>query len=145
MIKLKIIIIIIIIICAINIIIFIILEGINIKNIIICVINITISIIVQSINIKNIIICDTKIIIFIIIESINTKKYYYLWPQHIVRATQAPGLAMLRAGSAVRPRQGSPSARCPQFQYRTMQSIINSFTVHSIPRYNKTLISFNYS
>ena len=42
---------------AINIIIFIILEGINIKNTIICVININISIIVQSMNIKNIIIC----------------------------------------------------------------------------------------
>jgi hypothetical protein len=68
MIKLKII----IIICAINIIIFIINEGINI-NIIICVINITISIIVQSINIKNIFICGANI--FIIIESNNM--YFY--------------------------------------------------------------------
>ena len=64
---------IIIIICAINIIILIIIKGINIKNIIICVININISIIVQSINIKNIIICGIKIIIFVIIESINIK------------------------------------------------------------------------
>jgi hypothetical protein len=62
---------IIIIICAINIIIFIIIEGINIKNTIICVINITISIIVQSINIKNIIIYGINIFIFIIIEDNN--------------------------------------------------------------------------
>jgi hypothetical protein len=60
-----------IIICAINIIIFIIIEGINIKNTIICIINITVSIIVQSINIKNIIICDTNSFIFVIIESNN--------------------------------------------------------------------------
>jgi len=45
--------------------IFIIIKGINIKNIIIYVINISISIIVQSINIKN---CGAEIINFIIIE-----------------------------------------------------------------------------
>jgi hypothetical protein len=54
---------------AINIIIFIIIEGINIKNTIICVININISIIVQGINIIicgiNIIICG--IIIFLLL------------------------------------------------------------------------------
>jgi len=60
MIKLKLIILISI--CALNIIIFSIIEGINIKNTIICVININISIIVRSI-----IICDKNIIIFIII------------------------------------------------------------------------------
>jgi len=95
MIKLKIII---IISCVVNIIIFIINEGINIKYTIIFSINITISIIVQSINIKNIIICATKIIIFIIIESINTKKYYYLWPQRHI-------------GSDPVYRQGSSSTR----------------------------------
>jgi hypothetical protein len=56
--------------CAINIIIFIIVEGINI-NTIICVINITIFIIVQSINIKGLIISGINIFIFIIIESNN--------------------------------------------------------------------------
>jgi hypothetical protein len=67
---------------AINIIIFIIFEGNNIKNTIICVININISTIIQSMNIKNIIICGmniiicgTNIFIFIIIESINI--YFY--------------------------------------------------------------------
>jgi hypothetical protein len=48
---------------TINIIIFIIIEGINFKNTIIYVININISIIFQSINIKNIIICGINIII----------------------------------------------------------------------------------
>ena len=48
---------------TINIIIFIIIEGITFKNTIICVININISIIFQSINIKNIIICGINIII----------------------------------------------------------------------------------
>jgi hypothetical protein len=66
-----------------NIIIFIILEGINIKNTIIYVININISTIVQSMNIKNIIICGMNIIIcsknifvFIIIKSIDISLYW---------------------------------------------------------------------
>ena len=67
---------------TINIIVCIIIEGINIKNTIICFININISTIVQSMNIKhtiicciNIIICGANIFIFIIIESINI--YFY--------------------------------------------------------------------
>ena len=67
----KIIIIIIIIICAINIIIFIIIEGINFKNTIICVININISIIVQSIIICGINIsltCLPKVLYFLIFK-----------------------------------------------------------------------------
>jgi hypothetical protein len=55
-------------ICAKIIIIFIIIEDINIKNNIICVININISSIVQSI-----IICGKNIIIFINLEGINIK------------------------------------------------------------------------
>ena len=50
-----------------NIIIFIIIQSIDIKNIIIYIINIIIFIIIQSINIKNIIICGINIFIFIII------------------------------------------------------------------------------
>jgi len=75
---------------------FIIVQGINIKNVIICSTNIFIFIIIESnniyfivfqtINIENIIIWGTKIIMFIIIESINTKKYYYFWPQHHVES-----------------------------------------------------------
>jgi hypothetical protein len=61
---------------AINIIIFIILKGINIKNTIIYVININISTIVQSMNIKNIIICGMDIFIFIIIKSIDISLYW---------------------------------------------------------------------
>ena len=59
------------IICVINIIIFIVIESINIKNSIICVINIIIFIIINSANIKNIIICVINNIIFIIINIIN--------------------------------------------------------------------------
>jgi len=79
--------------CVINIIIFIIIQNINIKNIIICVINIIgilnriiIIIIILNIHLKNIIvcvgnivgflniiICVINIIIFIIIQSINKK------------------------------------------------------------------------
>jgi hypothetical protein len=58
-------------ICIINIIIFIIILNIHIKNSIICVINIIIFIIINSMNIKNIIICGINIIIFIIINIIN--------------------------------------------------------------------------
>jgi hypothetical protein len=54
-----------IIICVLNIIVFIIINSININNIIICVINIIVFIIINSINIRNIIIC-IKIIIIII-------------------------------------------------------------------------------
>jgi hypothetical protein len=60
-----------IIICIINIIIFIIIKSINIKNIIICVINIMILIIINIINIKNTIIFIINIIILIIINIIN--------------------------------------------------------------------------
>ena len=60
-----------IIICAINIIIYIIIESINMKHSIICVINIIICFIINSINMKNIIICVINIIIFIIINIIN--------------------------------------------------------------------------
>jgi hypothetical protein len=59
-----------IIICVINIVVFIIINSININNIIICVINIIVFIIINSINIRNIIIC-IKIIIIIIIIIIN--------------------------------------------------------------------------
>ena len=69
-----------IIICIINIIIFITIKSINIKNIISFVINIIIFIIIKSINIKNSIICVINIIIPIIINNkiINKfeKKYY---------------------------------------------------------------------
>jgi len=81
-----------IIIFILNIIIFIIIESVNMKNSFICVINIIIFIIIESINIKNIIICVINIIIFIIINIINKiiskfekniiiniKKYYYLY------------------------------------------------------------------
>ena len=54
-----------------NIIIFIIIQSINIKHIIICVVNIIIFIIIKIINIKSIIICVINIIIFIIINIIN--------------------------------------------------------------------------
>ena len=54
-----------IIICILNIIIFIIIKSINMKNSIICLINI---IIIVGINIKNSIICVINIIIFIIIK-----------------------------------------------------------------------------
>jgi hypothetical protein len=52
------------------------------KNSIICIINIIIFIIIESINMKNSIICVINIIIFIIIEIINKiinkfKKHYY--------------------------------------------------------------------
>jgi hypothetical protein len=60
-----------IIICVINIIIFIIIESINMKNSFICVINIIIFIIINSINMKNIIIYVINISIFIIINIIN--------------------------------------------------------------------------
>jgi hypothetical protein len=62
-----------IIICVLNIIVFIIINSININNIIICVINIIVFIIINSINIRNIIICIKIIIIiiFIIINIIN--------------------------------------------------------------------------
>ena len=62
-----------IIICVINIVVFIIINSININNIIICVINIIVFIIINSINIRNIIICIKIIIIiiFIIINIIN--------------------------------------------------------------------------
>jgi len=68
-----------------NIIIYIIIKSINIKNIIICVINIIIFIIIKSINIKNSIICVINIIMFIIINIINKiinkfeKTYYQYW------------------------------------------------------------------
>jgi len=55
----------------INMIIFIIINSINIKNIIICLINIIIFIIIKIINIRNCIICIINIIIFIIINIIN--------------------------------------------------------------------------
>jgi len=42
-------------------------------------INIIIFIIIECINIKNIIICVINIIISIIVQRINIKKYYYLW------------------------------------------------------------------
>jgi len=54
-------------------------------NIIICIINIVIFIIIKTINIKNSIICVTNIIIFIIINIINKiinkfeKHYYQYW------------------------------------------------------------------
>jgi len=48
-----------------NIIIFLIIQSIHIKDIIICVINIIIFIIIQSINVKNIIICVINIIGFL--------------------------------------------------------------------------------
>jgi hypothetical protein len=60
-----------IIICVVNIIIFIIIIIIIMKNSIVCVINIIISIIINSINIKNSIICVINIIISIIINIIN--------------------------------------------------------------------------
>jgi hypothetical protein len=65
-----------------NIIVFIIIQSINIKNIIICAINIIIFIISKNINIKNSIICVINIIIFIIIDIINKiinkfEKNYY--------------------------------------------------------------------
>jgi len=56
---------------VINIIIFIIILNIYIKNSIICVINIIIFIIILNIHIKNSIICVINIIIFIIINIIN--------------------------------------------------------------------------
>jgi hypothetical protein len=60
-----------IIICVLNIIVFIIINSININNIIICVINIIVFIIINSINIRNIIICIKIIIIIIIFIIIN--------------------------------------------------------------------------
>ena len=60
-----------IIICVLNIIVFIIINSININNIIICVINIIVFIIINSINIWNIIICIKIIIINIINKIIN--------------------------------------------------------------------------
>ena len=66
--------------------------GLKFINIIIFILNIIIFIIIESINIKNIIICVINIIIFIIINIINKiiskfekniiiniKKYYYLY------------------------------------------------------------------
>jgi hypothetical protein len=54
-----------------NIIIFLLIQSIHIKNIIICVLNIIIFLIIKSINIKSIIFCVINIIIFIIINIIN--------------------------------------------------------------------------
>jgi len=62
-----------IIICVINIVVFIIINNININNIIICVINIIFFIIINSINIRNIIICIKIIIIINIINKIINK------------------------------------------------------------------------
>ena len=62
-----------IIICIINIIIFLILQSIHLKNKILSVIKIIIFIIIQSIYIKNIIIYVINILIFITIQSINLK------------------------------------------------------------------------
>jgi hypothetical protein len=47
--------------------------GLRFLNIIICVINIVVFIIINSININNIIICVINIIVFIIINSINIR------------------------------------------------------------------------
>ena len=57
-------------------------QGLKFLNIIICIINIVIFIIIKTINIKNSIICVTNIIIFIIINIINKiinkfEKNYY--------------------------------------------------------------------
>jgi hypothetical protein len=71
-----------IIICIIKIIIFILIESINMKNSIIYGINIIIFIIINSINIQNIIICVINIVIFIIINIIN-KKIIYLKKNYI--------------------------------------------------------------
>jgi hypothetical protein len=56
--------------------------GLRFLNIIICIINIIIYIIIKNINIRNNIICVINIIIFIIINIINKiinkfEKYYY--------------------------------------------------------------------